>query len=304
MAFTAKEVKELREKTGCGMMDCKKALTASDGDMEKALEFLREKGLATATKKAGRIAAEGVAYATTSADGKVGVAIEVNAETDFVAKNALFQKFVKVCADTVMEQNPVDVEALLQCKASGGDKTVDEILKEKILTIGENIKIRRFERVEGHVASYIHAGGKISVLVAFDTTDEIAAKPEFDEMGKNIGMQIAAMNPEYLDDAHVPAEIIERERKIATEQAAASGKPANVIEKMVVGKVKKTLKEICLVDQEYVKEGKQSVAKYVESVAKSLGGKIVITGFVRFVKGEGLEKRQDNFAEEIANMIK
>lgn len=304
MAFTAKDVKELREKTGCGMMDCKKALTASDGDMEKALDFLREKGLAAATKKAGRIAAEGVAFAATSEDGKVGVAIEVNAETDFVAKNASFQEFVKICANTVMEQNPADVEALLKCKVAGSDKTVDDLLKEKILTIGENIKIRRFERVEGHVASYIHAGGKICVLVTFDTTDEIAAKPEFDEMGKNIGMQIAAMNPEYLDDAHVPAEVVEREKKIASEQAAASGKPANVIEKMVVGKVKKTLKEICLVDQEYVKEGKQSVAQYIDSVAKSLGGKITITGFVRFVKGEGLEKRQDNFAEEIASMVK
>ncbi|WOC33240.1 MULTISPECIES: translation elongation factor Ts [Caproicibacterium] len=304
MAFTAKDVKELREKTGCGMMDCKKALTASDGDMEKALDFLREKGLAAATKKAGRIAAEGVAFAKTSADGKVGVAVEVNAETDFVAKNASFQEFVTACADTVLEKNPADVEALLQCQAVGSDKTVDAILKEKILTIGENIKVRRFERVEGHVASYIHAGGKICVLVNFDTTDAIAAKPEFDEMGKNIGMQIAAMNPEYLDDAHVPADVIEREKKIAEEQAAASGKPANVVEKMVAGKVKKTLKEICLVDQEYVKEGKQSVAQYVASVAKALGGEIKITGFVRFVKGEGLEKRQDNFAEEIAGLVK
>ena len=304
MAFTAKDVKELREKTGCGMMDCKKALTASDGDMEKALDFLREKGLAAATKKAGRIAAEGVAYAEISADGKVGVAIEVNAETDFVAENAQFKDFVKTCADTVLEQNPADVEALLQCKASGTDKTVDALLKEKIQTIGENIKIRRFERIEGHVVSYIHAGGKICTLVNFDTTDEIAAKPEFSEMGKNVGMQVAAMSPEYLDDAHVPAEVVEREKKIASEQAAASGKPANVIGKMVVGKVKKTPKEICLVDQEYVKEGKQSVGQYIDSVGKTLGGKITATGFIRFVKGEGLEKRQDNFAEEIANMVK
>lgn len=304
MAFTAKDVKELREKTGCGMMDCKKALTASDGDMDKALDFLREKGLAAATKKAGRIAAEGVAYAATSADGKVGVAIEVNAETDFVAKNASFNEFVETCAKTVMEQNPADVETLLACKASGSDETVDEILKEKILTIGENIKVRRFQRAQGHVASYIHAGGKICVLVTFDTADEVAAKPGFEEFGKNIGMQIAAMNPQYLDEAHVPADVVEHEKKIAAEQAAASGKPANVIEKMVVGKVKKTLKEICLVDQEYVKEGKQSVKQYTDSVAKELGGKIAITGFVRFEKGEGLEKRQDNFAEEIASMMK
>jgi elongation factor Ts len=304
MAFTAKDVKELREKTGCGMMDCKKALTASDGDMDKALDFLREKGLAAATKKAGRIAAEGVAFAETTADGKIGVAVEVNAETDFVAKNASFNEFVKTCADTVIEQNPADIEALLACKAAGSNETVDEILKEKILTIGENIKVRRFQRMEGHVASYIHAGGKICVLVSFDTTDEIAAKPEFQEFGKNIGMQIAAMNPEYLDEAHVPAEVVEHEKKIATEQAASSGKPANVIEKMVMGKVKKTLKEICLVDQAYVKEGKMSVQQYTDSVAKELGGKIAITGFVRFEKGEGLEKRQDNFAEEIASMVK
>ncbi len=304
MAFTAKDVKELREKTGCGMMDCKKALTASDGDMDKALDYLREKGLAAATKKAGRIAAEGVAYAATSADGKVGVAIEVNAETDFVAKNASFNEFVQTCAQTVMDQNPADVEALLACKASGSEETIDEILKEKILTIGENIKVRRFARMEGHVASYIHAGGKICVLVSFDTTDEVAAKPEFEEYAKNIGMQIAAMNPQYLDEAHIPADVVEHEKKIATEQAANSGKPANVIEKMVAGKVKKTFKEICLVDQAYVKEGKQSVQQYTDSVAKELGGKIAITGYVRFEKGEGLEKRQDNFAEEIAGMVK
>ena len=304
MAFTAKDVKELREKTGCGMMDCKKALTASDGDMDKALDYLREKGLAAATKKAGRIAAEGVAYAATSADGKVGVAIEVNAETDFVAKNASFNEFVQTCAQTVMDQNPADVEALLACKASGSEETIDEILKEKILTIGENIKVRRFARMEGHVASYIHAGGKICVLVSFDTTDEVAAKPEFEEYAKNIGMQIAAMNPQYLDEAHIPADVVEHEKKIATEQAANSGKPANVIEKMVAGKVKKTFKEICLVDQAYVKEGKQSVQQYTDSVAKELGGKIAITGYVRFEKGEGLEKRQDNFAEEIADMVK
>lgn len=304
MAFTAKDVKELREKTGCGMMDCKKALTDSDGDMDKALDYLREKGLAAATKKAGRIAAEGVAYAATSADGKVGVAIEVNAETDFVAKNASFNEFVQTCAQTVMDQNPADVEALLACKASGSEETIDEILKEKILTIGENIKVRRFARMEGHVASYIHAGGKICVLVSFDTTDEVAAKPEFEEYAKNIGMQIAAMNPQYLDEAHIPADVVEHEKKIATEQAANSGKPANVIEKMVAGKVKKTFKEICLVDQAYVKEGKQSVQQYTDSVAKELGGKIAITGYVRFEKGEGLEKRQDNFAEEIAGMVK
>ncbi|MGI6283206.1 MULTISPECIES: translation elongation factor Ts [Caproicibacterium] len=304
MAFTAKDVKELRDKTGCGMMDCKKALTASDGDMEKALDFLREKGLATASKKADRVAAEGMAFAKASADGKTGVAVEVNAETDFVAKNASFQEFVNICADTILKENPADVDALMKCKAAGSDQTVDEILKEKILTIGENIKVRRFVRMEGHVASYIHAGGKICVLVNFDTTDEIAAKPEFAEMGKNIGMQIAAMNPQFLDDAHVPQSVLDREAKIAREQAAESGKPDNVIEKMITGKVKKALKEICLVDQEYVKESKTSVSKYVASVGKTLGGKIAISDFARFVTGEGIEKRKDDLAAEVASMVK
>ncbi|MCH3972495.1 MAG: translation elongation factor Ts [Oscillospiraceae bacterium] len=304
MAFTAKDVKELRDKTGCGMMDCKKALTASDGDMDKAVDFLREKGLATAAKKSGRIAAEGVSFAKTSDDGKVGVAIEVNAETDFVAKNASFQEFVTLCEDTILQQNPADVDALLNCTAAGSSETVGDILKEKIMTIGENIKVRRFQRSEGHLASYIHSGGKICVLVNFDTTDEIAAKPEFEEMGKNIGMQIAAMNPEFLDDAHVPQSVIERETSIAKEQAAASGKPEKVIEQMVTGKVKKALKEICLVDQEYVKESKTTVSQYINSVAKSLGGKISATGFVRFVTGEGLEKRHDDLAAEVASMVK
>ncbi len=218
MNFTAKDVAALREKTGCGMMDCKKALTASEGDMEKAIDFLREKGLAASVKKAGRIAAEGVAFATVSEDGKVGVVIEVNAETDFVAKNADFQAFVKTCADTVIEQNPADVEALLACKASGTEETVDALLKEKILTIGENIKIRRFARYEGAVTSYVHAGGRIGVIVKFDTTDDIAATDGFKAYAHNVAMQIAAINPRYLDEDTVPAEGVEKEKKILTEQ--------------------------------------------------------------------------------------
>ena len=193
MAFTAKDVKALREKTGCGMMDCKKALTQADGDMEKAIDFLREQGLAKQAKKSGRIAAEGVAFAKTSADGKIGVVIEVNAETDFVAKNADFQAFVETCADTVIEQNPADVDDLLACTASGSTETVDALLKEKVLTIGENIKIRRFTRYEGNVVAYVHAGGRIGVIVNFDT--DVTYNNAFVAYGKDIAMQIAAINP-------------------------------------------------------------------------------------------------------------
>ena len=302
MAFTAKDVAALREKTGCGMMDCKKALTASSGDMDAAIDFLREKGLAAATKKAGRIAAEGMAYSYV--DGSVGVAVEVNAETDFVAKNADFQAFVKTVAETVAAVNPADMDALLAAQAVGHDMSVEDLRKEKVLTIGENIKIRRFQRYDGVVVSYIHMGGKIAVLVKFDTSAEVAAKAEFQEYAKNIAMQIAAVNPLYLNSSVVPADVIEHERKIATEQAASTGKPANVIEKMVDGKIKKYFKEVCLVEQEYVKDNKLSIQQYTDSVAKELGGSIAIVDYVRFEKGEGLEKREDNFADEVASMIK
>ena len=302
MAFTALDVKKLREQTGCGMMDCKKALTESDGDFDKAVEYLREKGLAAAAKKAGRIAAEGMAYSYV--DGSVGVAVEVNAETDFVAKNADFQAFVKTVAETVAAVNPADMDALLAAQAVGHDMSVEDLRKEKVLTIGENIKIRRFQRYDGVVVSYIHMGGKIAVLVKFDTSAEVAAKAEFQEYAKNIAMQIAAVNPLYLNSSVVPADVIEHERKIATEQAASTGKPANVIEKMVDGKIKKYFKEVCLVEQEYVKDNKLSIQQYTDSVAKELGGSIAIVDYVRFEKGEGLEKREDNFADEVASMIK
>ncbi|HEX2985985.1 MAG TPA: translation elongation factor Ts [Caproiciproducens sp.] len=304
MAFTAKDVATLREKTGCGMMDCKKALAASDGDFDKAIDYLRERGLAAATKKAGRIAAEGVAYACVNEAGNVGVDIEVNAETDFVAKNASFQSFVDTCAKTVMEQNPADVEALLQCKASGTDETVDALLKEKILTIGENIKIRRFKRLEGVVADYIHAGGKIGVLVKFDTSAEVAAKEEFKEYAKNVAMQIAAINPQYLNRDAVPADVVDHEKTILKEQIVNDGKPAAIAEKIVVGRLNKFFKEVCLVDQDYVKDGDMTVQQYTDATAKTLGGSIKIVEYVRFEKGEGLEKREDNFAEEVAGMIK
>ena len=302
MAFTAKDVAALRERTGCGMMDCKKALTASNGDMDAAIDFLREKGLAAATKKAGRIAADGMAYAYV--DGNVGVAVEVNAETDFVAKNAEFQAFVKTVAEPVAASNPADLDALMATQAVGSDKSVEDLRKEKVLTIGENIKVRRFQRYDGVVTAYIHMGGKIAVLVRFDTSAEIAAKAEFQEYAKNIAMQIAAVNPLYLNSSVVPADVIEHERKIATEQASTSGKPANVIEKMVDGKIKKYFKEVCLVEQEYVKDSKLSIQQYTDSVAKELGGSIQIAEYVRFEKGEGLEKREDNFADEVASMVK
>lgn len=304
MNFTAKDVAALREKTGCGMMDCKKALTEAEGNMDKAIDLLREKGLAASVKKAGRIAAEGVAYAAVSDCGKVAVVVEVNAETDFVAKNAEFQAFVKVCADTIIHQNPADVEALLQCKAEGSELTVDALLKEKILTIGENIKVRRFDRFEGVVTSYVHAGGRIGVIVKFETSDEIAANDAFKTCAHNVAMQIAALNPEYLDEASVPAERVEKEKEILTQQIVDEGKPANIAEKIVAGRLGKFFKEICLVDQAYVQDGSMSVKQYVDGVAKELGGEIKIAGFTRFEKGEGLEKREDNFAEEIASMVK
>lgn len=302
-AFTAKDVVALREKTGVGMMDCKKALTEADGDMDKATDILREKGLAASVKKAGRIAAEGIAFAKVNDDGKTAVVIEVNAETDFVAKNQDFQNFVRTCADTVIEKSPADVEALLALQASGSSDTVDALLKDKILTIGENIKIRRFARYEGAVISYVHAGGRIGVIVKFDTSDEIAAKDEFKEYAKNVAMQIAAVYPQYVCSDNVPADVVEKEKTILTEQIVSEGKPANIAEKIVTGRMQKFFKEICLNDQAYVKDSDLSVAQYTENTGKALGGEIKILDFTRFEKGEGLEKRSDDFASEVASMM-
>ena len=307
MAFTAQDVKSLREKTGCGMMDCKKALTEANGDMDAAIDILREQGLAKAAKKASRIAAEGVAYAATNAEGTVGVVIEVNAETDFVAKNADFQNFVKTLADTVIAENPADVDALAQTKAAGTEVTVADLLQEKIQTIGENIKIRRFERFEGPSVAYVHAGGKIGVLVNFET-DIDAANPEFVAYGKDVAMQIAALNTQYLDETAVPAEVIEHEKEIMVAQMKQdpkmANKPEQVLTKIVEGKVGKFYKENCLVDQEFVKDNSKTVGSYTAETAKKLGGSIKISKFVRFEKGEGLEKRQDDFAAEVASMVK
>ena len=304
-AFTAQDVKALREKTGCGMMDCKKALTQAYGDMDKAIDFLREQGLAKVAKKASRIAAEGVAYAVTSDDNSVGVVIEVNAETDFVAKNDSFMEFVKVCANTVIKENPADVAALLALKADGSEQTVEEMLREKVLTIGENIQVRRFERMEGACVAYVHAGGKIGVLVNFDT--DLADKAEFVAYGKDVAMQIAALNTAYLTKEEVPAEVIEHEKAIMVEQLKndpkMANKPEQVLAKIVDGKIGKYYKENCLVDQEFVKDSKLTVAQYTKNTAKALGGSIEIKKFVRFEKGEGIEKRQDDFAAEVASMV-
>lgn len=301
-AFTAQDVKALREKTGCGMMDCKKALTQADGDMDKAIDFLREQGLAKQAKKASRIAAEGVAYATTNDDRSVGVVVEVNAETDFVAKNDSFMDFVKACAATIIAENPADVEALLALKAVGSEQTIAEMLQEKVLTIGENIQIRRFERMEGACVAYVHAGGKIGVLVNFDT--DVADKEEFVACGKDVAMQIAALNTPYLTKDDVPAEVIEHEKEVMRQQVINEGKPEAIADKIVMGKINKYYKENCLVDQEFVKDNKLTVAQYVKNVAKQISGKIEIVKFVRFEKGEGIEKRQDDFAAEVASMVK
>ncbi len=304
MNFTAKDVAALREKTGCGMMDCKKALTASDGDMEGAIDFLREKGLAAAAKKSGRIAAEGVAYACTNEAGNVGVIVEVNAETDFVAKNDDFNNFVKTVAQTIIDCAPADIEALSECKASGTDMTVAALLQEKILTIGENIKIRRFDRKEGVVVTYNHGGGRMSVLASFEAPAAVASKPEFTEYAKNIAMQIAAITPNYVCPEEVPADVVEHEKKILTEQIINDGKPANIAEKIVAGRLQKFFKEICLTEQPYVKDGDLTVSQYTEQTGKALGGDIKILSFTRFEKGEGLEKKEDNFADEVASMVK
>ena len=301
MAFTAQDVKTLREKTGCGMMDCKKALTQADGNMDAAIDILREQGLAKQAKKASRIAAEGVAYAATNADATVGVVVEINSETDFVAKNDDLMSFVKTVADTIIEKNPADVDALLAEKAADSDMTVAELLQEKVLTIGENIKIRRFARYEGAVATYIHAGGKIGVMVNFET--DVAGKEGFAEYGKDIAMQIAAVNPSYLQKSDVPDEVIEHEKAIMTEQVINEGKPEAIAQKIVLGKIGKYYEENCLVNQAFVKDNKMTVEQYTAKVAKDLGGSIKILGFVRFEKGEGLEKRSDNLADEVAKQL-
>ena len=303
MAFTAADVKNLREMTGVGMMDCKKALTEADGNIDKAIEYLREKGLAASAKKAGRIAAEGMAYATVI-DG-VGVVVEVNAETDFVGKNEKFVNFVKGVAAVVAKENPADLEALMACKYEG-ELTVEQQQQEMVLVIGENIKVRRFARfADGVSVAYVHAGGKIGVLVNLDTD---LTYEQVEEAGKDAAMQIAALNPRFWDKAQVTDEVLAEEKRIMMVQMAndpkMANKPEQVREKIVMGKLNKFYSENCLLQQEFVKDNTMTVEKYIASVAKALGGTITFKDAVRFEKGEGIEKKEENFAAEIASMVK
>ncbi len=290
---TAAIVKELREKTGAGMMDCKKVLTETDGDIEKAIELLRERGISKAAKKSDRIAAEGVVAAFVSEDGKIGSVVEVNSETDFVGKNEEFRTFVADVAEQIAIEAPTDVESLLNQKSiKEPSKTVNEVLTEKIATIGEKLTIRRFDRFEsaGLVEKYIHGDGKIGVLVELENGDN--------ELAKDICMQIAAAKPEYLDRQSVPQERVEKEMEILKVQAMNEGKPAEIAEKMVQGRIGKFYSEICLVEQGFVKDPDMKVSKLLESK----GAKII--RFARFEKGEGIEKKEENFAEEVMNQLK
>ncbi|MBR0541516.1 MAG: elongation factor Ts [Clostridia bacterium] len=364
MAFTAKDVVALREKTGVGMMDCKKALVETDGDMDKAIEILREKGLASAAKKASRVAAEGAVAAYN--DGKAGAIVEINCETDFVAKGEPFVNLANSVAKTVAIANPADLEALNATKIADGNNTVEEAVQEVFLALRENMKIRRFARVEGHAVTYIHSGGTVGVVVNFDTSDEIAAKPEFEVMGKDVAMQIAAMSPEYLAKEDISDEELAKLRNITVESALnkPDSLPAPILKdliatacnekrwsdadiamyeekkdnmkflfnflsedaipalaaiaiekkaeitanpifaKVVDGRINKQIKEICLLEQPFVKDDSMNVGRYISSVAHTLGGEIKAKEFVRFAKGEGIEKKQDDFAAEIASMVK
>lgn len=305
MAISASMVKELREKTGAGMMDCKKALTNTDGDMDKAVEWLRENGLAKAEKKAGRIAAEGIVKTNISEDGKKAAIVEVNSETDFVAKNEKFQDFVAAVADQVNASSAADIDAFLaEPWAGDSSKTVKEELASMVATIGENMNIRRFEQVKeenGFIASYIHAGGKIGVLVDVETD---VINDDIKEMAKNLAMQAAALKPLYTSRDEVDADYIEKEKEILMVQAKNEKPDANekILNGMVMGRINKELKEICLLDQVYVKaeDGKQTVAKYLDEVSKAVGTPVSVKRFVRFETGEGIEKKQEDFAAEVA----
>ena len=301
MAFTAQDVKTLREMTNVGMMDCKKALTETDGDMDKAVEWLREKGLAKAAKKAGRIAAEGMAYADVCPKCGVGAIVEVNCETDFCAKSDLFVAFVKDICKTVITENPADIDALMNSKYAGSNLTVAETLPEKVMSIGENLQIRRFVRFDDNTSvAYVHAGGKIGVLVNLAVEGGIDAT----EIGKDVAMQIAALNPRFWDKSEVSEEVLAEEKKIALalmdQDPKMAAKPQQVKEKIVLGKLNKFYEENCLLQQEFVKDGSMSVEKYIASAAKALGGSVKFVKAVRFMKGEGIEKKQEDFAAEVA----
>ena len=304
MAFTAKDVAELRKQTGCGMMDCKNALTEANGDFEAAVKILREKGMAAVSKKADRIAAEGIVDILTIGD--TTAMVEVNSETDFVAKNAVFQEFVKNILKTIIKNKPCDVDALMACACEGDEGTVNDALASKTGTIGEKLSIRRFKIFEGAVATYIHNKGETGVVITFDTT--LADSAAFAECGKNVALQVAAMPVKYLDKESVPADVLAEEKAILVSQMKNDPKMANkpdaVLGKIVEGKLGKYYENNCLLEQAYVKDDSMSVGKYVASVAKDNGGSIAVTGFTRFDKGEGIEKREEDYAAEIAKMVK
>ena len=302
MAVTAQMVKELREATGAGMMDCKKALTEADGNMERAVDILREKGLSKAAKKADRVAAEGLVTIKTNADNTVAAIVEVNSETDFVAKNQDFKDFVADVAEMVLEGDAADLDALLASNHKEG-KALKDVLNDRVATIGEKLDVRRFERIatNGKVAGYIHGGGKIGVVVelATDSNDERVLT-----LGKDLAMQVAAMNPKYISRDDVDPEYIAHETEILTQQALNEGKPANIVEKMVVGRLNKELKEVCLVDQVFVKDSELTISKLIAKVAKEVASDISVANMVRYEVGEGIEKREENFAEEVAKQMK
>ena len=308
MEVTAGMVKELREMTGAGMMDCKKALAATEGDMDKAVEFLREKGLAAAEKKAGRIAAEGIVATNVSEDGKVASIVEVNSETDFVAKNDKFRDFVAAVAAQVVTSTTNDLDTFLaESWSLDSSKTVKEELSSMIAIIGENMNIRRFEKIEatnGFVVSYIHGGGRIGILVDVESS---VNNDEVQEAAKNVAMQIAALSPKYVDQSEISADFIAHEKEILKAQImndpSNSKKPENIIEKMLEGRLQKELKEFCLVDQTYVKDSELSVGQYLANVSKQVGSPVAVKRFVRFETGEGLEKKTENFAEEVARQM-
>ena len=305
MAITAGMVKELREMTGAGMMDCKKALTETNGDMDAAVEFLRKNGQAKAEKKAGRIAAEGIVK-TVVRDDKVAAIVEVNSETDFVAKNEEFQGFVDAVVNQVADNDPADMDAFMaEAWAADPSKTVKDALVEKIAVIGENLNIRRFERVNaenGCVVSYIHGGGRIGVLVVADTD---VVNDEIKTCLKNVAMQVAAMSPKYVSRDEVSQEYMDHEKEILLAQAKKENpeKPDNIIEKMIIGRLNKEMKEICLLDQVYVQDSDLTVAKYVDKVAKENNANLAVKKFIRFETGEGIEKKEENFAEEVAKQM-
>ena len=304
MAFTAKDVAELRKQTGCGMMDCKNALTEANGDFEAAVKILREKGMAAVAKKASRIAAEGIVDVMT--EGDVTAIVEVNSETDFVAKNAVFQTFVKDILKTIIKNKPADVDALMNCKFEGEESgSVSDALAEKTGAIGEKLSIRRFVVIDGVVATYIHGAGATGVVVSFDT--DAASSDAFKECAKNVALQVAAMPVQYLDKASVPASVIEEEKAILVSQMKQdpkmANKPEQVLAKIVEGRIGKFYENNCLLEQAYVKDDSMSVSKYVASVAKEIGANIAVTGYVRFDKGEGIQKREEDFAAEIQKMV-